>query len=68
VQLLAVGEAGGRLAELAERAATVAATEGERTLRSLVTMIEPLCIILFGGIVIFVAMALLQAVYGLRPA
>jgi type II secretory pathway component PulF len=31
-------------------------------------MIEPLCIILFGGIVIFVAMALLQAVYGLRPA
>ncbi|HET7603437.1 MAG TPA: type II secretion system F family protein [Gemmatimonadales bacterium] len=67
-QLLAVGEAGGRLAELAERAADVAAGEGERALRMLVAVIEPLFIIVFGGIVIFVAMALLQAVYGLRPA
>jgi type II secretory pathway component PulF len=67
-QLLAVGEAGGRLSELAERAADVAAGEGERALRTLVAVIEPLFIIVFGGIVIFVAMALLQAVYGLRPA
>lgn len=67
-QLLAVGEAGGRLAELADRAADVAAGEGERALRTLVAVIEPLFIITFGGIVIFVAMALLQAVYGLRPA
>jgi type II secretory pathway component PulF len=67
-QLLAVGEAGGRLAELADRAADVAASEGERALQTLVSVIEPLFIVLFGGIVIFVAMALLQAVYGLRPS
>lgn len=66
-QLLAVGEAGGRLAELADRAADVAAGEGERALRTVVAVIEPLFIVGFGGIVIFVATALLQAVYGLRP-
>ncbi|HEX7123410.1 MAG TPA: type II secretion system F family protein [Gemmatimonadaceae bacterium] len=68
VQLLSVGETGGRLAELAERAADVAAGEGERALRTMVAVIEPLFIVVFGGIVIFVAMALLQAVYGLRPS
>jgi type II secretory pathway component PulF len=67
-QLLSVGEAGGQLAELAERAADVAAGEGERALHTLVAVIEPLFIIVFGGIVVFVAMALLQAVYGLRPS
>ncbi len=44
-QLLAVGEAGGRLADLAERAADVAAGEGERSLRTLVAVIEPLFIL-----------------------
>jgi type II secretory pathway component PulF len=68
VQLLSVGETGGRLAELAERAADVAAGEGERALRTMVAVIEPLFIVVFGGIVIFVATALLQAVYGLRPS
>jgi len=32
-----------------------------------VAVIEPLFIVSFGGIVTFVATALLQAVYGLRP-
>lgn len=66
-QLIAVGEGTGRLGAMASRAGGLAAQEAERGLRTAVGLIEPLLIVLFGGLVAFVAMALLQAVYGLRP-
>ena len=53
--------------EMALRAGDLAAQEAERGLRSLVTILEPALIIAFGGLVAFVAAALLQAVYSLRP-
>ncbi len=67
VQLLAVGEGSGQLAAMAGRAADLAARETERALGTLVALLEPGLVILLGGFVAFVAAALLQAVYSLRP-
>ncbi len=67
VQLLAVGESSGQLAAMASRAAGVLSLEVERRLQSAVKLVEPALILLFGGLIAFVAAALLQAVYSLRP-
>jgi general secretion pathway protein F len=67
LQLFAVGEGSGQLAAMAARAGDLAAQEAERGLRVLVSLLEPGLIILFGGLVAFVAAALLQAVYSIRP-
>ena len=67
LQLFAVGESSGRLGEMALRAGDLAAQEAERGLKTLVTLVEPALIIAFGGLVAFVAAALLQAVYSIRP-
>ena len=67
LQLVAVGEASGRLGDMALRAGDLAAQDAERGLKTLVTLVEPALIVLFGGLVAFVAAALLQAVYSLRP-
>jgi len=66
--LLAVGEESGRLGPMMLRAGQLAAREGERSLRTVVALLEPGLVVFFGGIVAFVAAALLQAVYSLRPA
>ena len=67
LQLVQVGESSGRLAEMARRAGDLAAQESERGLKTLVTLVEPALIVAFGGLVAFVAAALLQAVYSIRP-
>jgi len=67
LQLVAVGEASGRLGDMVLRAGDLAAQEAERGLKTLVTLVEPALIVLFGGLVAFVAAALLQAVYAIRP-
>jgi type II secretory pathway component PulF len=67
LQLVAVGESSGRLADMVSRAGDLAAREAERRLRTLVGLIEPGLIVVIGGLVAFVAIALLQAVYSLRP-
>lgn len=66
-QLVAVGEASGQLAGMSTRAGDLAASEAERQLRTLVSLIEPALVVFFGGLVAFVAAALLQAVYSIRP-
>ena len=66
-QLVAVGESSGRLGDMTLRAGDVAAQEAERGLKTLVTFVEPALIVVFGGLVAFVAAALLQAVYAIRP-
>jgi general secretion pathway protein F len=67
LQLYAVGESSGQLATMVLRAGDLAAQESERGLKTLVTLLEPAIVVAFGGVVAFVAAALLQAVYGLRP-
>ncbi len=67
LQLLAVGESSGRVAEMALSAGNLAAQEADRGLRTLVTALEPALIVALGGLVAFTAAALLQAVYSLRP-
>lgn len=67
LQLVAVGESSGRLGEMTLRAGDLAAQEAERGLKTMVTLLEPALILAFGGLVAFVAVALLQAVYSVRP-
>jgi general secretion pathway protein F len=66
LQLLAAGEEGGRLAPLALRAADAYDAEVRRSLRAAVGLVEPLLIVLFGGVVGFVALAMLQAIYAIN--
>ena len=67
LQLVQVGESSGRLGEMARRAGDLAAQEAERGLKTLVSFVEPALIVGFGALVAFVAAALLQAVYAIRP-
>lgn len=67
IQFIAVGEASAQLSAMASRASIQAGQQAERDVRSLVTLLEPALIVIFGALVAFVAAALLQAVYGLRP-
>jgi type II secretory pathway component PulF len=65
-ELIAVGEESGRLDELCLRVADSYDNEVRRSLRTLVAVIEPALILLFALIVGFVALAMLQAIYGLN--
>ncbi len=65
-ELMAVGEESGRLDEMCLRIAETYDGEVRRSLRALVAVIEPALILLFGLIVGFVALAMLQAIYGIR--
>jgi type II secretory pathway component PulF len=67
LQLVAVGEASGQLAAMSARAGDLAAQEAQLGLRTLVSLLEPALVVIFGGMVAFVAAALLQAVYSIRP-
>ena len=67
LQLVALGEEGGRLGDMVRRAGEMASAEAERALATAVGVLEPALVVLLGGFVAFVAAALLQAVYGLRP-
>lgn len=65
--VIAIGEEAGQLGPMLERAGVIAAQDVERRLSALVKIAEPALVLLFGAIVALVAMALLQAVYSLRP-
>ncbi len=67
-QLVAIGEGSGRLPALLAHAAQLEERDAARRLTTLVTFLEPALILVFAGLVAFVAAALLQAVYALRPA
>jgi general secretion pathway protein F len=66
VQLLAVGEESGRLESLALRAAGQHDEEVRQRLKRLASLLEPAMILLFGGVVGFVALAMLQAIYAVN--
>ncbi|TMD02346.1 MAG: hypothetical protein E6J01_17950 [Chloroflexi bacterium] len=66
-QLAVIGDQSGRLPRLLAKAADLEDAEAERRLKTLVAVLEPALILVFAGVVAFVAAALLQAVYSLRP-
>lgn len=66
LRMTELGEEGGRLPEMLRRAAAVAEEELERRLERLVRLVEPAMVVLFGVVVGFVALSLLQAIYGVR--
>lgn len=65
-QLAALGDRTGRLRDALLQAAGLLEERTERALQRLVTLAEPLLIVLFGGAIAFVALALLQAIYGVN--
>jgi general secretion pathway protein F len=67
VRLIRTGEETGRLAPMLSHASRIESARAEQTVRSLVRIMEPAMILLFGGVVALVAAALLQAVYSVRP-
>lgn len=66
MQLVALGEDSGRLADFLLKAAELLERKTERTLERLVALVEPAMIVSFGGVVAIVALALLQAIYGVN--
>jgi general secretion pathway protein F len=68
VQLLAAGEAASALPTLSGRAADALDSEVQRELSRAVTLIEPVLILGFGGLIGFVALGLLQAIYGINSS
>lgn len=68
VQLLHAGEASGSLAILSSRAADALDAEVQRQLSKAVTLIEPILILGFGALIGFVALGLLQAIYGVNAS
>jgi type II secretory pathway component PulF len=66
-RLVHAGEESGRLAAMLSHAARMERERTNRQVRGAVRLIEPLLIIVFGGIVGLVAAALLQALYSVRP-
>ncbi len=66
LRMAELGEEGGRLPTMLGRAADVAEEELERRLERLVRLVEPAMVVLFGVVVGFVALSLLQAIYGVR--
>ena len=67
LQLASIGDSAGRLPDLLDRAALLEDTAAERRIRTLVALLEPALILSFAAVVAFVAAALLQAIYSLRP-
>ena len=67
IRLVRVGEETGQLTAMVAHAARIESAHALERLQRLTRVLEPLLILLFGGMVMLVAAALLQAMYGLRP-
>ena len=65
-QLIGVGEEAGQLRIFLLKAADIFEERTERATQRLATLAEPAMIIVFGAIVAFVALSLLQAIYGIN--
>jgi type II secretory pathway component PulF len=66
-QLIALGEESGRLADFLLKGADFLERRTERALERMVSLVGPVMIVMFGGIVALVALSLLQAIYGINP-
>jgi len=65
-QLVALGEEAGRLADFLLKSADLLERKTERAVERMVALAEPAMIVGFGGVVAVVALALLQAIYGVN--
>jgi type II secretory pathway component PulF len=65
-QLVAVGEEAGQLRTFLMKAADIFEERTERATHRLATLAEPAMIVVFGAVVAFVALSLLQAIYGIN--
>ena len=66
LQMIAAGEESGRLEDLCLHVAATYDGEVRRAVRAAVAMLEPVLILVFGALVGFVALAMLQAIYGIN--
>jgi len=67
-QLVGVGEEAGQLRDFLLKAADIFEERSERSTQRLATLAEPALIMVFGAIVAFVALSLLQAIYGVNES
>jgi type II secretory pathway component PulF len=67
VRLMRAGEESGRLASMLLHAAHIEQQRVDRIVRTGVRMLEPILLLTFASVVAFVAAALLQAIYSVRP-
>ena len=65
-QLIGVGEDAGQLRVFLDKSADIFEERTERATQRLATFLEPAMIVMFGAIVAFVALSLLQAIYGIN--
>jgi len=65
-QLIGVGEEAGQLRIFLMKAADIFEERTERATQRLATLAEPAMIVIFGAMVAFVALSLLQAIYGIN--
>ena len=67
-QLIGVGEDAGQLRVFLMKSADIFEERTERATQRLATFLEPAMIVVFGVIVAFVALSLLQAIYGINAS
>jgi general secretion pathway protein F len=67
-QLIGVGEEAGQLKEFLTKSAEIFEERTERATQRVAAMAEPAMIVIFGAIVAFVALSLLQAIYGINAS
>src|SRR3954470_7020639 len=67
-QLIGVGEDAGQLREFLSKSAEIFEERTERATQRLAALAEPAMIVVFGAIVAFVALSLLQAIYGINAS
>ena len=67
-QLIGVGEDAGELRTFLLKAADIFEERTERATQRLATLAEPAMIVVFGTVVAFVALSLLQAIYGINAS
>jgi type IV pilus assembly protein PilC len=67
-RLVRIGEETGGLSGMLAHAARLESAQALQRLQRGMRVLEPALILLFGGVVMIVAAALLQAMYGLRPS
>ncbi len=66
LHLIASGEASGRLEELLERSADALEREQEAWLATLMSLLEPLMILVMGGLVLLIVLAIMLPVFNLN--
>jgi type II secretory pathway component PulF len=67
-QLVGVGEEAGQLQTFLMKAADIFEERTDRATQRVATLLEPAMIVVFGAMVAFVALSLLQAIYGINAS